>query len=395
MSEKTLIDRIVLADEQGHLQGKPLESVRGAVAEAVPPAVAAEVAKLPKPAAEITPAALAKEMGVWLVYGGAEPEPTKYGVNVVWVDTSNPSAHVPAAPVFSQQAKTIEIPADRGVTYRIDGTPVEAGTSRVTEPFPKTVRVSAIAKSGFTLAVGAQTEWSFTFESVAIPYEDAVLPLTTYFRLDDEQGSTVPRDRGVAPMTLISKYNNTTFKTGGEGIGIGQSSAVVTSSGYVVANYAPSSVKAFTILVAFRVNRSATNAVKLGSLWSTKMPQLSVLTHKGMEGTALSVDFNYPNGGAVSKSPENIPPLKHGDLAVLMCTWDGATIRGVLNGAEFISIPWAGHASGDDPLKLIEWVTQDGANLNIAGLGVLIGEAKTAGWAQAAYMAAKGAKKAE
>ena len=51
MSEKTLIDRIVLADEQGHLQGKPLESVRGAVAEAVPPAVAAEVAKLPKPAA--------------------------------------------------------------------------------------------------------------------------------------------------------------------------------------------------------------------------------------------------------------------------------------------------------------------------------------------------------
>ena len=50
MSEKTLIDRIVLADEQGHLQGKPLESVRGAVAEAVPPAVAAEVAKLPKPA---------------------------------------------------------------------------------------------------------------------------------------------------------------------------------------------------------------------------------------------------------------------------------------------------------------------------------------------------------
>lgn len=35
MSEKTLIDRIVLADEQGHLQGKPLESVRIAVSEAV------------------------------------------------------------------------------------------------------------------------------------------------------------------------------------------------------------------------------------------------------------------------------------------------------------------------------------------------------------------------
>ena len=67
MSEKTLIDRIVLADEQGHLQGKPLESVRGAVAEAVPPAVAAEVAKLPKPApsAETNP--------VEVVAGGSIP----------------------------------------------------------------------------------------------------------------------------------------------------------------------------------------------------------------------------------------------------------------------------------------------------------------------------------
>lgn len=67
MSEKTLIDRIVLADEQGHLQGKPLESVHGAVAEAVPPAVAAEVAKLPKPApsAETNP--------VKIVSGGSIP----------------------------------------------------------------------------------------------------------------------------------------------------------------------------------------------------------------------------------------------------------------------------------------------------------------------------------
>lgn len=67
MSEKTLIDRIVLADEQGHLQGKPLESVRGVVAEAVPPAVAAEVAKLPKPApsAETNP--------VKIVAGGSIP----------------------------------------------------------------------------------------------------------------------------------------------------------------------------------------------------------------------------------------------------------------------------------------------------------------------------------
>lgn len=66
MSEKTLIDRIVLADEQGHLQGKPLESVRGAVAEAVPPAVAAEVAKLPNPA-------VADAHPVEVVAGGSIP----------------------------------------------------------------------------------------------------------------------------------------------------------------------------------------------------------------------------------------------------------------------------------------------------------------------------------
>ena len=45
MSEKTLIDRIVLADEQGHLQGKPLEGVTAAITAAV----AEELAKRPEP----------------------------------------------------------------------------------------------------------------------------------------------------------------------------------------------------------------------------------------------------------------------------------------------------------------------------------------------------------
>lgn len=45
MSEKTLIDRIVLADEQGHLQGKPLEGVTAAITAAV----AQELTKLPEP----------------------------------------------------------------------------------------------------------------------------------------------------------------------------------------------------------------------------------------------------------------------------------------------------------------------------------------------------------
>lgn len=45
MSEKTLIDRIVLADEQGHLQGKPLEGVTAAITAAV----AQELTKRPEP----------------------------------------------------------------------------------------------------------------------------------------------------------------------------------------------------------------------------------------------------------------------------------------------------------------------------------------------------------
>lgn len=48
MSEKTLIDRIVLADEQGHLQGKPMESVRAAVAEGVQQQIDQALAPLEK-----------------------------------------------------------------------------------------------------------------------------------------------------------------------------------------------------------------------------------------------------------------------------------------------------------------------------------------------------------
>lgn len=387
MSEKTLIDRIVLADEQGHLQGKPLESVRGAVAEAVPPAVAAEVAKLPKPTAEITPAVLAKEMGVWIVYGGTEPEPTKYGVNVVWVDTLNPSAHVPAAPVFSQQAKTIEIPADLGVTYRIDGTPVEAGTSRVTEPFPKTVRVSAIAKSGFTLAVGAQTEWSFTFESVAIPYEDAVLPLTTYLRLDDATGATAPRDRGTSPLTLLGKYGPT-FAPGAPGIGIGATSARVTGRGYLHSQFNPADVRAYTSIFAYKVNRQYTQQVSPVSLWSNSMPALIVLTGKGAS-TSSVVNIQGATGAKVT-TVNPAPALADGDIVVVAQTWDGSTIRGYVNGLEIANVPWAGSTSTNDALKLVAWSAPDqGSEILIAGIGFQKDEAKSAEWVRAAYEAAK------
>ena len=44
-NEKTVFDRLVIADEQGHLQGKPLEGVTAAITAAV----AEELAKRPEP----------------------------------------------------------------------------------------------------------------------------------------------------------------------------------------------------------------------------------------------------------------------------------------------------------------------------------------------------------
>lgn len=386
MSEKTLIDRIVLADEQGHLQGKPLESVRGAVAEAVPPAVAAEVAKLPKPTAEITPAVLAKEMGVWIVYGGTEPEPTKYGVNVVWVDAINPNAHVPAAPVFSQQAKTIEIPADRGVTYRIDGTPVEVGTSRVTEPFPKTVRVSAIAKSGFTLAVGAQTEWSFTFEAQAIPYEDAILPLTSYWRFDDPVGTKLARDRGTSPLVPFGTVPGG-GELGGPGIGVGATSLTVKSNSIYWANFAPASVKSFTWVVAMQWRDSAGIQVRIGGSQTGAVPGFVFYT-QGDNRTIAPLKFEGKNIGAESH-PVPVKQPADGEKIVLGYTWDGTTLRGYVNGEMLISAPWSGSDVASELVKPVAWSVKPGSTWNIAGVGFQNGEAKPEGWFKAAYEALK------
>lgn len=385
MSEKTLIDRIVLADEQGHLQGKPLESVHGVVAEAVPPAVAAEVAKLPKPTAEITPEALAKEMGVWIVYGGTEPEPTKYGVNVVWVDTSNPSAHVPAAPVFSQQAKTIEIPTDRGVTYSIDGAPAAAGTHQVAEPFPKTVRVSAVAKSGFTLAVGAQTEWSFTFESVAIPYEDAVLPMTSYWRLDDPAGTKKPKTTGSSPLVQYADLNDSA-RFGAPGIGVGSTSVDITRGGMLWAEFAPASVNAFTWTAVMKWVNGAGMNLELGGSQRGAMPGMKFFA-QGDGRTVGSLAFigtGVTNQTAIRPTPQPVD----GEILHLGFTWDGTTLRGYVNGELIATAAWSGSTVGSELIKAMAYSAGGGKVWSVAGLG-FSSEAKPESWMKAAYAALK------
>ena len=337
--------------------------------------IKAELAEA-RPTAE----AIAKALGYFLVVGVAEPEPTTYGVRTLWVDTSNPSAHVPAAPAFSQQAKTIEIPADRGVTYRIDGTPVEAGTSRVTEPFPKTVHVSATAKSGFTLAVGAPTEWSFTFESVAIPYEDAVLPMTSYWRLDDPAGTKKPNVKGTSPLVQFAELNDSA-RFGAPGIGVGSTSVEITRGGIMWAEFAPASVKAFTWTAAMKWVDGAGMSIELGGSQKGTVPGMKFAT-QGDGRTVAPLTFTgtgVTNVAAVKPTPQPA----NGDIIHLGYTWDGTTLRGYIGGELIATATWGGSAVASELIKPMSYGTGSGKTWNVAGLGFSL-DAKNAEWMKAA-----------
>lgn len=338
--------------------------------------------------AAVTPTAeaIAKALGYALVIGENEPAPTTHGVRTVWFDTSNPAAYVPPAPVFSQKTKTVEIPSTKLATYKLDGKPTGAGTHRVEEPYPKTVNVVAEPAGGATFAVGAVTAWTATFEAQVIPFDDAVLPLTSYLRLDDASSATVPRDRGTSPLTLLSKFGGV-FTPGAPGIGIGATSARVTGNGSVPAQFNPADVRAYTVISVHKINREHTQLITLASLWSNSMPALTVLTAKGA-GTAATVNFQS-GGGAKATTVNPAPALADGDIVVMVQTWDGTTIHGYVNGVEVVSIPWGGSTSTNDALKLVSWSAPGGGEISIAGIGFQKGEAKSAEWARAAYEAAK------
>lgn len=121
--------------------------------------------------AAVTPTAeaVAKTLGYALVVGENEPAPTTYGVRTVWLDTSNPGAFTPPAPVFSQKNKTVEIPSTKLATYKLGGAAIAAGVHRVDEPYPKAVSVTAEPAGGAKFAVGAVASWTFTYESQVIP----------------------------------------------------------------------------------------------------------------------------------------------------------------------------------------------------------------------------------
>ena len=369
---------------------------------------------------------LAKLLGLWFVRSETAPPTTMFGVPVVWVDASGrvtpipsratptpapvtpppapvtpppapvtpppapvtpPPAPVvkqvrPEPPTFSGSGKSYTVPVVEGVSYE-EGGRVVTGTVAV-EP-PKTITVVAKPKQGYSFPVGAFSSWSFEFEAASSPFDDAVLPLTSYLRLDDAPGATVPRDRGTSPLTISTKYGGV-FTPGAPGIGIGATSARATNRGYILAQFNPSGMRAYTMVSVHKISREHTQSVGGPSLWSNGMPTLLVMTVKGENRTV--VNFQSA-GGATTTTVNPVPALADGDLVVLVQTWDGTTIHGYVNGVEVATIPWAGSTSTNDALKLVSWSVSDTGEIDLAGVGFHKDEAKSAEWVRAAYEAAK------
>lgn len=353
-------------------------------------APAADLTKLATKAelADVRPTAeaVAKVLGLWPVRGDSEPAQTMHGVPVVWIDTSNPSAYVPPAPVFSQQKKDIEIPSSKFATYKLNGNPVGAGTHRAEEPYPRTVSVTAEPAGGATFAVGAVTAWAFTFEAQAIAYEDAILPLTSYYRLDDAPGTKRPRDRGTSPLTIFADLNDS-VEFGGASVGVGATSLTVKKGGQHWAQFAPASVTAFTWVAALQWKDGVGVTLRLGGSQTGEVPAFRFAT-QGDNNTLVPAGFDGKNVGATTTAKPT-PQPSDGDKVLIGYTWDGSTLRGYVNGELLVSAPWAGSKVASELIKPMAWGAAAGKTWSLAGVGFQNGEAKSAEWFKAAYEALK------
>lgn len=330
--------------------------------------------------------AVAKVLGLWPVRGDSEPSQTMHGVPVVWIDTSNPGAYVPSAPVFSQQGKNIEIPSSKFAVYKLNGQPVGAGTHRAEEPYPRTVSVTAEPANGASFAVGAVTSWAFTFEAQAIPYEDAVLPLTSYWRFDDPAGTKLIRDRGTSPLVPFGTLPSG-GELGGPGIGVGATSLTAKINSIYWANFAPASLRSFTWVVAMQWRDGAGIALRLGGSQTGAVPGL-VFYSQADNNTIAPLMFEGKNIGSTTKLQQTKQPVD-GEKIVLGYTWDGMTLRGYVNGELIVSAPWSGSDVASELVKPVSWSVKSGMTWNLAGLGFQNGEAKPQSWFKAAYEALK------
>lgn len=145
---------ICQVDERGRLTGAALEGVRELI-----PAGGAD---------GWTAERQAKAQGFWVEHSTEPPaEETKFGVPVVWLREgtfTEPTPVKPYRPHPNYHRRTITIPVQAGLSWKIDGEPVSPGEHVVPGDNFTAVAVTAEATGNFKLA--SPGSWLFQFGSI-------------------------------------------------------------------------------------------------------------------------------------------------------------------------------------------------------------------------------------
>ncbi len=152
MAEQTF--RVCQVDERGRLTGAALDGVRELI-----PAGGAD---------GWTAERQAKAQGFWVEHSTEPPaEETKFGVQVVWLREgtfTEPTLVKPYRPHPNYRRRTITIPVQAGLSWKIDGEPVSPGEHVVPGDNFTAVAVTAEATGNFKLA--SPGSWLFQFGSI-------------------------------------------------------------------------------------------------------------------------------------------------------------------------------------------------------------------------------------
>ena len=146
--------RVCQVDERGRLTGAALDGVRELI-----PAGGAD---------GWTAERQAKAQGFWVEHSTEPPaEETKFGVPVVWLREgtfTEPTPVKPYRPHPNYRRRTITIPVQAGLSWKIDGEPVSPGEHVVPGDNFTMVAVTAEAAGNFKLA--SPGSWLFQFGSI-------------------------------------------------------------------------------------------------------------------------------------------------------------------------------------------------------------------------------------
>lgn len=146
--------RVCQVDERGRLTGAALDGVR----ELIPT----------EGADGWTAERQAKAQGFWVEHSTEPPtEATKYGVPVLWLREgtfTEPTPVKPYRPLPNYRRRTITIPLQAGLSWKIDGEPVSPGEHVVPGDGFTSVAVTAEPAANFKLS--APGSWLFQFGSL-------------------------------------------------------------------------------------------------------------------------------------------------------------------------------------------------------------------------------------